>query len=59
MVYRSNTLYEILSLISFVITLVLVLSSLSFDLPVRYALLIVSLFFLIMAFAYFHLSHQG
>ncbi|MEO8957103.1 MAG: hypothetical protein ACR2H5_09950 [Ktedonobacteraceae bacterium] len=58
MVRRGTGIYRVLFIISFLIALVLVFFSLSFNTTASIALLIISLFFFVIAFSYFHLSGQ-
>ena len=58
MVRRGTGIYRALFIISFLIALVLVFFSLSFNTTTSVALLIISLFFFVIAFSYFHLSGQ-
>ncbi len=58
MVRRGTGIYRVLFIISFLIALALVFFSLSFNATTSAALLIISLFFFVIAFSYFHLSGQ-
>lgn len=58
MVHRGTGIYRALFIISFLIALTLVFFSLSFDATTSVALLIIGLFFFMIAFSYFHLSGQ-
>lgn len=58
MVRRGTGIYRVLFIISFLIALTLVFFSLSFNTTASIALLIISLFFFVIAFSYFHLSGQ-
>ncbi|WP_376794536.1 hypothetical protein [Thermogemmatispora sp.] len=58
MVYRSVALYRTLGLVSLVVTLLVIWLGWQFEVAIRNALLIVSLFFLVIACMYFHLGNE-
>ncbi len=58
MVHRSANLYKGLGVISVVVALLVILLGLQFADYIRNALLVVSLFFFIIAGSYFYLSGQ-
>lgn len=59
MVHRHNTLYAVLAVINFIIALALILASFALEVAWFYAMLIISVFFLVLAFSYFQLSSAG
>ncbi|MBE3565023.1 MAG: hypothetical protein IMW90_04785 [Thermogemmatispora sp.] len=58
MVYRSVGLYRTLGVLGLVVTLLVVWLGWQFEMAIRNALLITSLFFLAIACIYFHLGHE-
>ncbi|MBX5451467.1 hypothetical protein [Thermogemmatispora sp.] len=58
MVYRSVGLYRVLGVLGLVATLLVVWLGWQFEVAIRNALLIVSLFFLVIACMYFHLGNE-
>lgn len=59
MVHRHNTLYAVLAVINFIIALALILASFALEVAWFYGMLIISIFFLVLAFSYFQLSSAG
>jgi hypothetical protein len=58
MVYRGVALYRALGAASLVVTLLVIWLGWQFEVAVRNALLITSLFFLVIACVYFHLGNE-
>nr|BBH93283.1 hypothetical protein KTA_14820 [Thermogemmatispora argillosa] len=58
MVYRSVGLYRLLGVLALVVTLLVVWLGWQFEVAIRNALLIMCLFFLVIACMYFHLGNE-